>query len=205
MAAGATDQATGWRGWFAGRGRSLGAGALVLAALAVGRVVTDQLPDARDVGSAPIERTVQIGEVAHLRIGDVTVVKIQGGKVWSGIAEAKTTPGIWIVADLAFTPSQQDSAISMAAIRDDAGHVWSMGRGTSTCKGVIPGVPMTCQVAVEVPAQTMSGAELVLRWNPYDLRWDDQAIIPLTIDADSVATWSKNEEPITIPLAKVGK
>ena len=196
---------SGWRNWFAGRGRSLGAGALVLAALAVGRVVTDQLPDAKAVGSAPIERVAQIGEVAHLRVGDVKVVKVQGGNVWSGIVEAKTTPGMWVVADIEFTPRRDEGAISLATIRDDAGHEWSLGRGISTCKLGIPGVPMTCQVAVEVPAKAMSGAELVLRWNPYDRRWDDQAVIPLTIDDESAATWAKNEEPIKIPLAKVGR
>ena len=42
------------RRWLGGRGRSLGAGLLILASLAVGRVITDRLPDAESVIEKPI-------------------------------------------------------------------------------------------------------------------------------------------------------
>lgn len=193
------------RGWYAARSRAMGAGVLILVALAVGRVVNERLPEPKSVGNAPFERVVQIGETAHLRVGDVTVTGIDGGKAWSGITEAKLSPGVWLVADIDLVPSMRKSGISYAAVRDDAGHVWELGRGTSTCKGGIPGIPMACKVLVELPDHALPGAELVLRWTDVDLRWDDQAVIPLTLDEETVSQWATVTEPMLVPLAKVGR
>lgn len=182
----------------------MGAGVLVLAALAVGRVVTDQLPNPAATGNAPFERVVEVGSPAHLRVGDVTVTRIQGGKAWADASEGKLTPGLWLVADLTFVPSNRESGISQVSVREPSGGTWDRGRGISTCNSGVAGVPMTCTVTVEIPERPMPGAELVLRWDAGDLRWDDQAVIPLTLDEATVKAWAAVTEPIRISPAKVG-
>lgn len=194
----------GVRDYFSARSRAMGAGVLVLVALAVGRLVTDQLPDPRAIGNAPFERVVQIGQPAHLRVGDVTVTKVQGGKAWASVSEAKLSPGLWLVADLTFVPTQPDAAISHVTVREPSGGTWERGRGTTTCSGGVPGVPMTCHVTVEIPERALPGAELVLRWKAGDLRWDDQAVVPLTIDKATLAQWAAVTEPIKVPNSTVG-
>lgn len=186
------------------RWRQLGAGALVLAALAVGRVVEDRLPSAGPVGQKPFERHVAVGETAHLRIGDVTVTKVQGSKAWAGVTEAKLTPGLWVIADIELLPSRRDAGISEARVRSSDGRTWLIGRGDSTCMGGIAGVPMRCKVIVEIPEEPIPGAELVLRWTDLDERWDDQAVLPLTITDTEVSAWAKITEPVEIPNAEVG-
>lgn len=204
MSTGAPPRRGRVREWFTGRGRSLGAGALILAALAVGRVVTDRLPDAEAVTEAPIERRVDVGETAHLRVGDVTVTDVTGATSWAGILEAKRTEGVWMAASVLLVPSRYESGISYAAVRDAAGHVWEIGRGDSTCKGTIAGVPMRCKIVIELPRRAIPGAELVLRWTPMDLRFDDQAVVPLTLDAATMTRWAGIEESIEMPLATLG-
>lgn len=195
---------TQMKDWFTRHGRGLGAGALVLAALAVGRVVEQRLPEPDAVGTAPIEKRTEIGDPVDLRVGTVTVTKVTGGKSWTSISEAKLTTGVWIVADVELLPSRLKSGINDVRIRDDQGHTWFMGRGESTCTGVIAGVPMTCQVIVEVPEQPISGAELVLRWNPADDRWDDQAVIPLDLGEAKIKEYAAVTEPIKIPMPTLG-
>jgi hypothetical protein len=190
--------------WFAGRGRSVGAGALVLAALAVGRVVTDRLPDAEAVIEAPVERHAAIGEAAHLRVGEVTVREVTGSTEWAGVIEGKRTTGVWLAADIDLLPSRRESGISYAAVRDASGHVWDLGRGTSTCKGTIAGVPMRCQVVIELPARAIPGAELVLRWTDFDERFDDQAVVPLRLDEATMKGWAASTTPIQVPNATLG-
>lgn len=187
------------------RGQQLGAGALVLVALAVGRVVEDRLPSAGPVGQQPFERHVAVGEPAHLRIGDVTVTKVSGAKAWSGIAEAKLSPGLWVIADVDLVPNRRDAGISEVRVRSSDGRTWKLGRGTSTCKGAIAGVPMHCQVVVEIPEEPIADAELVLRWTDQDERWDDQAVVPLEIGEEQVAAWAAVTDPVSVPLATMGE
>ena len=192
------------RRWLGGRGRSLGAGVLILASLAVGRVITDRLPDAGSVIEKPIERRGDIGTPIALRIGDVTVTEVTGATSWASVSEGKRTQGVWLAASIDLLPSRRESGLSYAAVRDSSGHVWELGRGESTCKAPIAGVPMHCQVLIELPRRPISNAELVLRWTNFDDRFDDQAVLPLTLDQATIDTWAGTEGPIKVPLATLG-
>lgn len=192
------------RRWLGGRGRSLGAGVLILASLAVGRVITDRLPDAGSVIEKPIERRGVIGAPIALRIGDVTVTEVTGATSWASVSEGKRTQGVWLAASIDLLPSRRESGLSYAAVRDSSGHVWELGRGESTCKAPIAGVPMHCQVLIELPRRPISNAELVLRWTNFDDRFDDQAVLPLTLDQATIDTWAGTEGPIKVPLATLG-
>lgn len=192
------------RTYFSQRKQAMGAGVLVLVALAFGRVITDHLPDPSSTAVKPFERHVGLGETAHLRIGDLKVTAVEGGKTWAGPTEAKLTDGVWVVPTLEMLPNQEDSAISYAAIRDSEGHVWERGRGKTMCALAVAGVPMSCKVSIEIPAQPLKGAELVLAYDDGDDRYDDRAVIPLTIDAATIEKWSAATEPITMPFATIG-
>lgn len=192
------------RAWFRGRGRSLGAGALILASLAVGRVITDRLPDAESVVGAPIDRAAVVGKPVHLRIGDLTVTEVTGATTWTSETEGKRTEGVWLAATIDLLPSRRQSGISYAAVRDSAGHVWELGRGVSTCLAPIAGVPLHCKVVIELPRRPIPDAELVLRWSNLDDRFDDQAVLPLTLDRATIDAWAATEGPINLPLAPMG-
>ena len=63
---------------------------------------------------------------------------------------------------------------------------------------------MHCQVLIELPRRPISNAELVLRWTNFDDRFDDQAVLPLTLDQATIDTWAGSQGPIKVPLATLG-
>ena len=158
----------------------------------------------RSVIEKPIERRGVIGAPIALRIGDVTVTEVTGATSWASVSEGKRTQGVWLAASIDLLPSRRESGLSYAAVRDSSGHVWELGRGESTCKAPIAGVPMHCQVLIELPRRPISNAELVLRWTNFDDRFDDQAVLPLTLDQATIDTWAGTEGPIKVPLATLG-
>ncbi len=180
----------------------LGAGALVIAALSVGRVVTEWLPD----GPSPVrefERTAAVDEQVHLRYGDLRVTDVDGGKQLATTSSAMLSPGLWVTAHVDFTPTVDKAAVAYAELRDGEGRVLTLGtRNVLECDSVNPGIPGHCIVAFEVDPAALPGSHLALTRNVNDQRGDDMAVVDLRITSDQVATWKARTSPVELVMPK---
>ena len=180
----------------------LGAGALLLAALSVGRVVTQWLPE----GPSPVrafERTTMLDRPTHLRYGTLRVTEVDGGKQLATSTSAMLSPGLWVTAHIDFTPSVDKVGLAYAELRDGKGRVLSRGpRNVLECKVVNPGIPGHCLVAFEVDPAALPGSRLALTANVNDQRGDDMAVVDLGITAEQVATWSARSTPVELLMPK---
>ncbi|SDO94050.1 hypothetical protein SAMN04489867_0987 [Pedococcus dokdonensis] len=180
----------------------LGAGALVLAALSVGRVVTELLPE----GPSPVrafERTTTVDQSVALRYGDVRVTSVDGGRQLATTTSAMLSPGLWVTAQVDFTPRVDKSGLAYAELRDGEGRVVTGGpRNVLECDVVNPGIPGHCLVAFEVDPAGLVGARLALTSNANDQRGDDMAVVDLGITDAQVAQWKARTTPVELLMPK---
>lgn len=186
--------------WIGGAGTA----AFVIAALAVGRVVGDQLPDPFAPLSEPREHPVEVGGTAYLREVEVAVTEVRLGPVLEDGMSGVATPGLWLVADLELTGTDADSRLATWEVLAADGTSWAQTRGlTGTCGLVPPGITQRCSVAVEVQPEALPGASLRLGSAP-DLRYDDVAVVDLGLSAEDVETAASGAPVATHPLELVG-
>jgi hypothetical protein len=89
------------------------------------------------------------------------------------------------------------------AIRDTEGRMFrtSTERNPYSSGGTAqPGIPRRLAAAIEVPADAVAGAELVitLQSNPENHRRDDLAVVDLGLTADDADAWAASEEPLEV-------
>lgn len=162
--------------------------AFVVAALALARVIGDQFPDPIQEFQRPHPVQAQVGETAELRLADIEVHGIRVGDQLVGPGMLYPTDGVWVVADLTFTPTLEDAGLPYAQIVDAEGRTYTNTRGysTSTCGASAPGIPVTCSLALEIPANAADGAALELSPR-LDPRYDNVLVLDLGLDAARVA------------------
>ena len=176
----------------------LGTGALVIAALSVGRVVTEWLPE----GPSPIrahERHARVGEVAHLRYADAKVTEVDGGKQLATTTEAKLSPGVWVTVVVEATPTVDNLTFGYAELRTGDGAVLTQGnRNVRRCRASNPGVPTSCIVAFEVDPTALPGSSLVLGRFADDQRGDDMLVVDLGVARADADRWATRTEPVEL-------
>ncbi|MEI2764189.1 MAG: hypothetical protein V9F82_00635 [Dermatophilaceae bacterium] len=187
------------------RRAQLGAGVLVLAALAFGRFVSEALPG-NEVSNDPISRPATIGEPVHLRAFDVTVSQVRGAKEIVAGTTPLATPGIWVVADLVVVPRSEALRPGYAAVRAADGRLWETAgsRSRVDCPGAIAGVVSRCTAYLDVARDGLADAELLIGWHPDDRRFDDLAVLPLAVSDAQLQAWEAATEPLEIPQGTVG-
>lgn len=193
--------------WSARWAGGAGTAAFVVAALAVGRVVGDQLPEPFDRLSAPREHAVAVGEAAHLRTADVVVTGTHLGPLLDDGLTRISTPGLWLVAELEITGTDGDSLLSTwEVVSADGARSWSQTRGlTRTCSVAPPGITQRCSVAVEVLPEALAGASLRLA-TVADLRYDDVAVVDLGLTTETVEAAAASATPVALtPFELVGQ
>lgn len=180
-------------------GRWAGAAAtavFVVAALAVGRAVGSELPQAFDRLGAVRDHRVAVGETAYLRTAEITVTDVHLGTTLDDWQAPLTTPGLWVVADVELTPTDEDAGLADWQVVGEDGTSWGRTRPlVDTCRRVPPGVPQRCAVVVEVPPEALPGAVLHLT-TELDVRYDDRAVVELGLTADDVARGGEVVEPL---------
>lgn len=175
----------------------LGTTAFVVAALALGRVVGDELPQPFDRLGAPRDHHVAVGETAHLRTAQVTVRGVRLGSALEDTSATLGTPGVWLVAELEITPTDADASLASWHVVARDGTEWGRTRALlDTCRSTPPGVTQRCGIAVEVLPDALPGAQLRLATEE-DVRYDDRAVVDLGLTADDVS--ATPGQPITVP------
>ncbi|MCW2757959.1 MAG: hypothetical protein JWO46_1705 [Nocardioidaceae bacterium] len=183
----------------------VGAGALVIAALATGRLVSEIAPDT-DLASRPIERHAVVGTTAHLRWADLTVTKVTGSRRTSEIGDDLSigSPGVWLLVTLRMTTKLDAQSPAHAGIQAGDGTEITLGsRNRKLCDQANPGIAVRCAVAFEVPPKALPGSKLVIaRDEQQGNLYDDEAVFDLGISKADAAAWAKNDSVIPFPLGQ---
>lgn len=176
---------------------------LLVAALATGRAVETLMP-VDDETAAPFERAGGVGERVETRWGDVEVTSVAGStRIEDASGATRVTSGVYLVVDWTYTAAGEPQIPAYVAIRDDQGREFrtSVERSPYDSGGVAqPGIPRRVAAAIEVPADAVAGAELVitLQQNPENHRRDDIAVVDLGLTGDDADAWAASEEPLAV-------
>ena len=184
------------------RVRTLGAGAAVLAALAVGHVVVTAFP-VDDRVSAPFVRPTVIGETVELRYAHVTAGEPTGSTlVRPDTSTQLSTPGVFLTVPLTIVATGQPRLVSFAELLGGDGRtytVFTSGRSSFLSGTAQPGVPRYATVSVELPPEALPGAHLRVGLNLEDQRSDDLADIDLGLTQADADAWASDDTPLTVP------
>lgn len=179
--------------------RVVGLAVAVVAAMALGRAVTELLPvDQVDV--KPFVRTGVVGKPVHLSYADVTVSHVLVARRLYGADPVKAA-GRFLVLDLRLRASRESTFLQGFDLYDAQGRRYApMSRGASCAEVTTAptGVPWWVRVCFDVPRSALAGAHVVVARGPYDVdgsgqRRDDQARVDIGIsDADATRLWAKD-------------
>lgn len=178
---------------------------LLVAALATGRAVEGLMPVDDDT-AAPFERTGGVGDRVGTRWGDVEVTAVAGStRIEGPYGRTHVTGGVYVVVDWTYTAAGEPRRPAYVAIRDTGGRVFrtSVERNPYDSGGPAqPGIPRRVAAAIELPADAVAGAELIvtLEPNPEDHRRDDIAVVDLGLTEDDASAWAASEE--ALPVAR---
>ncbi len=176
--------------------RAMALGASVLAAMAIGRAITDLVPvDA--VVATPFFHDGAVGDTVSLDIADVTVSQARVSPSVTGSSSAAKAGGRWLVVDTRLEATREP-VILFATLIDGAGrHHFASGRAEDcVTNGALPtGLPWSGSFCFDVEKAALDGATLLVHRGDYGdagdgFRRDDVARIDLgTGDAD--ALWAQ--------------
>ncbi len=183
----------------------VGTGILIVAALSLGRVVTDHMPG-QDRHERPFTTAAKVGQTVHLRTGDVVVTKVDGGKAIATPIEADASPGLWVAIDFTWTPRADTSVLGYKVVRTTTGDTYDslLGRNVSFCGNSIPGLPESCRMAVEMPPDRMPGAVVDIAPVFDSPGYDSLATVDLGITDETVKKWQARTDVVKIPMNTVG-
>ena len=181
------------------RVQALGAGAAVLAALAVGHVVVTVFPVDERV-QAPFVRPATVGEPVELRYARLTAGEPDGSTVLDPeVGSLLVTPGVWLTVPLTIEAAGQPRVLGFAELLGGDGRTYTVftGARSSFLPGTAqPGIPRYATLQVEVPADALPGARLRvgLDWN--DQRRDDVAEFDLGLTQADADAWAATDTPV---------
>jgi hypothetical protein len=188
----------------AGRSRvhTLGAGAAVLAALAVGHVMVTAFP-VDDRVSAPFVRTTAVGETVELRYARLTAGEPTGSTVVQPDPSTQlSTPGVFVMVPLTIVATGQPRLISFAELVGGDGRTYTVstsGRSSFLSGTAQPGVPRYATVVVELPPDALPGAHLRIGLSQDDQRGDDLADVDLGLTQADAEAWAALDTPHPVP------
>lgn len=178
--------------------------ALVVAALALGGVVTSRLPSADDVTDAPFVRPGVIGTPVELRTGTFTVTDVEASTRIADALGTSLTTGTWVVLHVDVTARREATFLAKKDLRLVTADGRKFGGYLSmqpTCGPAQPGLPLSCMVAIEAQPDALAGSHLVLPATDHGFLGPDEnefADIDLGISADKAAELAANTTPIKL-------
>jgi hypothetical protein len=171
----------------------LGVGALVIAALAVGGLISSRTPDV-DHRERPFVSSGTIGKRVDARAFDVTVLGVRGTMKLARSGVWHDTGGVWVLVRVRLVARDEPASVGYAAVRDSQDRTYlATNRITQPLQGrsLQPRVPVEGELAFEVPAKVAPTLSVRLAGPPLDQRMDAMAEVPLKITKSMVDQWLK--------------
>lgn len=194
--------------------RFAGLAAAVIAAMALGQLITDKIP-LGEGAIAPFVHEAKVGEKVDLRYADVTVDGIRSAQYIEG-ADFAVAGGKFLIVDLEIVGKGEPRLMQGFYIIDSKDRRYELTtRGSSCSLNTTPptGIRWHAMVCFDLPRQALEGARLNLSQGGYEVngsgqRRDDMAMIDLGIDKPKAAKlWAsglayKSEFDGFLPLDK---
>jgi hypothetical protein len=181
--------------------RRIVAAVLIIAALAIGSAITSHTPDTDDAQRAFV-RTGVLGSAVDVRTFDVTVLGVRGAAQITQDDTAHDTSGVWIIVRLRLTARTNPTVVSYAVLRDAQGRTYrATGRIDQSLldgRPLEPGVPVTVELAFEVPTSVATGLSIQLAESEGDQRMDALARIRIPVTAAQVGQWRSDKTAATV-------
>ncbi len=159
---------------------------LVVAALFVGSFIAERIPHPdRVLTEQPFFHEAELGETVRLRTAEVTVDRVDAAKRVERFGEVSESAGVWLVVDIVWSPIHEPRTLggSSVFVRARDGREFGDTQAvTSTCGPTQPGVPIACQIAIEVDPSALAGAQLLIPADGFVRASDDVAVVDLGID-----------------------
>ncbi len=179
--------------------RTVGAGAAVLAALAVGHVVVTAFPVDERV-QASFVRPATVGVPVDLRYARLTAGEPSGSTVLDpDDGSLLATPGVWLAVPLTIEAVGQPRLLGFAELVGGDGRtylVFTGGRSSFVPGTAQPGIPRYATLRVEVPPEALPGAVLRVGLEQKDQRRDDVAEIDLGLTQADADAWAADGAPV---------
>ncbi|MDT0212884.1 hypothetical protein Q9R29_03200 [Rothia sp. ARF10] len=184
--------------------RSIALAAFVLAAMGLGRLITDHVPTG-DVADEPFTHTGVVGEKVVLDYADVTVTGVHVTPTIMG-NPASAAGGRFLVVDTELVATRAPVFMAGFFLVDGRDHRWISSTRGSECvtnAKLSTGVRHYASFCFDVPKRALSGARLVATrgtWTSHEseLRRDDLADVDLAIKASDVDALWAGTDPVNV-------
>jgi hypothetical protein len=179
--------------------------AAIIATLAVGSAITSHTPD-DDAMQQPFIRTGAIGSTVDSRTFDVKLLGVRGAAQITQDDTVHDTSGVWILVRVRLTAFRNPTTVGYGVLRDEHGRTY---RATAridqfllSARTLEPGIPVTGELAFEVPVSVATGLSIRLGANELDQRMDALAQIRLPVTAAQVRQWRAEKTAATVATAE---
>ena len=136
----------------------------LVAALLFGSWAVSHLPTSSSVANAQFIRSGTVGQSVDLRTGSVKVTGVRSAAEIQSGNQVATTPGIWLVVDVDFTPRNEPRNLLPPQLSDSMDRSFgdSQAINVPPCSSGQPGMVLGCTFALELPTDALTGATLLL-------------------------------------------
>lgn len=179
---------------------------LVIAALFVGSTLTKYLPSPDSFRDDPFPVAGALGETVHLRTGDITLTTLQPAKEIELNGQVAATSGVWVVVDVIYEPRDQPGVVTggQGRMRSTDGRIFGGAQAIiANCGPANPGLPVTCQLPFEVPADALEGLILAMPAEAEHWAADHVTEIDLGLTTDKARDFAATDARITLKPSHV--
>ncbi|MFC5338391.1 hypothetical protein [Leucobacter denitrificans] len=159
---------------------------LVVAALFIGSFIAERLPASdRVMSERPFIQQARLGDTVAMRTAEVSVTGVQSASEVETLGRVAGTSGVWIVFDIVWSPVAEPGLLPNRAVVLRAADGRTFGDTqpvTNSCGPTQPGLPVSCQIPIEVSPDALEGAHLLIPAGASTEESDDVADFNLGID-----------------------
>lgn len=135
--------------------------AVVIAALAVGRLVSDHVES--KISPDPFLREVAAGETAHLRFADIDVDRVNAADVLVSGSDVVKARGVFLVVDVTVRGTDKARALTGIELVDTEGRIYGPDKSRAYCSfnlNAEPGLTTYARLCFDIPTLALEDVRL---------------------------------------------